>query len=165
MTDLKVLEVEEKVENKTNYTQSVTAVVFKDERVLVARHTYGVGKNRLIIPGGFVEFGERPEDAVKREYMEETGIVIEPKEVIGIRFNNSDWYVAFSADYVSGEARSDGDENSELLWLTVEELMANDDVPDLTKKLVECALSGKSLGKVHYDGSLQWGAYQLYGAK
>lgn len=35
----------------TNWSQSVTAVVIKEGRVLLARHTYGAGKGLLIIPG------------------------------------------------------------------------------------------------------------------
>ena len=34
----------------TNWNQSVTGVVIKDGKVLLARHTYGGGKGMLIIP-------------------------------------------------------------------------------------------------------------------
>ena len=56
---------------------------------------------------------------------------------------SNDWYVAFNAEYISGEARSDGDENSEVLWIDVEEALSRDDVPELTKKLIQSALSGE----------------------
>lgn len=78
---------------QNTYTQSVTGIVIRDHKVLLARHTYGVGKNRLIVPGGYLEPGETPQEALRREYLEETSIVVEPKEVIGIRFNQKDWYV------------------------------------------------------------------------
>ena len=126
---------------KTNYGQSVTGVVIRDGKVLLARHTYGGGKGMLIIPGGYVEYGETPEAALRREYREETGIEVEPREIVGIRFNQHDWYVAFRADYVSGEARSDGDENDLVVWMDIDEAMAREDVPDLTKKLIGCAVS------------------------
>lgn len=71
---------------QNTYTQSVTGIVIRDHKVLLARHTYGVGKNRLIVPGGYLEPGETPQEALRREYLEETSIVVEPKEVIGIRF-------------------------------------------------------------------------------
>jgi 8-oxo-dGTP diphosphatase len=35
------------------------------------------------IPGGFLESGEHPADGAKREILEETGLVIEPTEVLG----------------------------------------------------------------------------------
>ncbi|MDE7205266.1 MAG: NUDIX domain-containing protein [Lachnospiraceae bacterium] len=103
--------------NHTNWCQSVTGVVIRDNKVLLARHTYGSGKGKLIIPGGYVEFGETPQEAVKREYLEETSIIVEPRNIIGIRFNAHDWYIAFKADYISGEPTSDHDENSEVIWL------------------------------------------------
>lgn len=146
----------------TNWSQSVTAVVIRDGKVLLSRHTYGAGKGRLIIPGGYLNHGEMPREALIREYLEETGVLIEPRELIGVRFNLRDWYAAFRADYVSGEAHSDHDENSEVLWLDVNEALTRDDVPDLTKKLIECALSGNGFGEVGYKGVEP--PYELFGA-
>lgn len=152
------------METHTNWSQSVTAVVIREGRVLLARHTYGGGNGKLIIPGGYVEEGETPQDAVKREYLEETGITIEPCELIGIRFNLHDWYIAFSADYISGEPRSDGNENSEVLWIEVKEALAREDVPDLTKKLIGCALSHeRGFHKIPYIGNPKNGESSLYG--
>ena len=128
----------------TNWGQSVTAVVIRDGKVLLARHTYGSGAGKLIIPGGYVNFGDSPEDAVKREYMEETNIEIVPRCIIGIRFNVKCWYVAFRADYVSGEAISDGNENSEVIWMDVNEALQRDDVPGLTKHLIKSTLAPES---------------------
>lgn len=120
----------------TCYKQSVTAVVLRDNKVLLARHTYGAGKDFLIVPGGYLNLDETPEQAVKREFLEETGVVIEPKNIIAVRFNLKDWYVAFSADYVSGREHSDNDENSEVLWLDVDEALNRSDVPELTRNLL-----------------------------
>ena len=103
-------------------------------------------------------------DALKREYLEETGIHVEPVSVIGIRFNEKDWYLAFRAEYVSGEARSDRDENSEVLWMDTDEALSREDVPDLTKKLIVCALSGNGMQKIDYNGTTRYGAYSFYGA-
>ncbi|EKC72103.1 NUDIX hydrolase [human gut metagenome] len=75
--------------------------------------------------------GETPEHAVKREYLEETGVLINPKDIIAVRFNLKDWYVAFSADYVSGQEHSDNDENSEVVWLDVDVALKRNDVPQL----------------------------------
>ncbi len=147
----------------TNWGQSVTAVVIRDGKVLLARHTYGSGKGLYIVPGGYTEQGESPQDAVKREYLEETGVVIEPEKIIAIRFNSHDWYVAFSAKYVSGKAVSDGDENDDVVWLDTSEAMNRDDVPDLTKKLIRCALSGEGLVPMPYEGNPKNGKGYLYG--
>ena len=135
-----------------DFTRSVAAVVIKDNKVLLARHTYGAGKGRLIIPGGYILEGEMPEQALVREYLEETGVTVRPTRLIGVRFNTRDWYAVFAADYVSGTARSDGDENSEVVWMDVSEALTCPDVPDLSKKLIECAQSGRGLDTLPYDG-------------
>ncbi|MDD6728571.1 MAG: NUDIX hydrolase [Eubacteriales bacterium] len=147
----------------TNWQQSVTAVVIKDGKVLLARHTYGAGKGRLIIPGGYVNNGETPQQAVKREFLEETGITIEPKDIIGIRFNTHDWYVAFSADYIDGVARSDNDENSEVIWLDTADALKHEDVPELTKRLIESALNNNHpLTETDFTSSEKYSPYSLY---
>ena len=53
----------------TNWSQSVTAVVIKDGNVLLARHTYGAGRGMLIVPGGYLNHGEMPREALVREYL------------------------------------------------------------------------------------------------
>ncbi len=98
--------------SNTNWGQSVTGVVIHEGKVLLARHTYGGGAGKLIVPGGYVEWNETPQDALVREYLEETGIRVEPQSIIGIRFNMHDWYIAFRAGYVFGTPVSDGDEKS-----------------------------------------------------
>ena len=147
----------------TNWCQSVAAVCIRDGKVLLARHTYGSGKGLLIIPGGYLENGELPQDAVKREFLEEVNVKIEPKEIIGIRFNLHDWYVVFKAEYISGTAQTDGDENNEVLWLDTNEALTRNDVPDLTKKMIENALKDSGFEEQHYNGKNP--PYSLYGAK
>ncbi|MDD6619959.1 MAG: NUDIX hydrolase [Eubacteriales bacterium] len=147
----------------TNWHQSVTGVLISDNKVLLARHTYGAGKNLLIVPGGYLNYNETPQEAVVREYKEETGITVEPKDIIAIRFNFKDWYVAFSLDYVSGEATSDNDENSEVVWLDIDEALTREDVPDLTKKLIQSAINkNNALCQTDYYSREQHGTYSLY---
>ena len=100
--------------NSTNWSQSVAGVCLKDGKVLLARHTYGSGKGKLIIPGGYVKFGELPEETLVREYLEETGVKVRAGRLLGIRFNEKDWYVVFAAEYIEGVERSDGDETARL---------------------------------------------------
>ncbi len=150
-------------EKNNNWMQSVTAVVIEDGKVLLARHTYGAGKNMLIVPGGYVRLGETPQQAVVREFAEETGVTVEPQGIIGIRFNLKDWYIAFSARYVSGSAHSDNDENSEVLWLNTTEALKRDDVPDLTKKLIEASLNANPpFMPKEYVSREKHGEYNLY---
>lgn len=148
---------------ETNWGQSVAGIVLRGKKVLLARHTYGDGKGMLIIPGGYVNAGETPQDALKREFMEETNIHVEPKEILGIRFNMHDWYIVFRADYVSGEATSDHEENNEVVWMDVEEALTRDDVPQLTKMLLRSAASDACALTLHpYEGNAKHAPYSLW---
>lgn len=129
-------------EINNDWGRSVGGVVIRDGKVLLARHTYGNGKGLLIIPGGYIRYGEMPEEAVLRELKEETGIDTEVQKLLGVRFNRKDWYCVFLCRYVSGEAVSDNDENSEVLWVDVKEALKMECVPDLTKKMIEAATFG-----------------------
>lgn len=147
----------------TDWGKSVTGVLIKDGKVLLARHTYGDGKGYLIVPGGYINKGETPQEAVRREFLEETGVEVEPLDIIAIRFNLKDWYVAFSVRYVCGKAHSDGDENSEVLWVDTDKALEMEDVPELTKKLIEAAMNeNKPLTETPFKSREQHGTYSLY---
>ena len=136
---------------KTNWSQSVGGVCLRDGKVLLARHTYGAGKGMFIIPGGYVDFGETPEETLVREYQEETGITVKAGKLLGMRFSAKDWYAVFEAIYIEGEARSDGDENDQVVWMEINEALANESVPVLTKKMISCAISGNGFELTTYD--------------
>ncbi len=139
----------------TDYGKSVAGVLIKDGKVLLARHTYGSGNGKLIIPGGYIEAGETPEQAVIREYMEETSVEVKPTSIIGIRFNMHDWYVVFKVEYASGEPKSDGNENSEVIWLDIAEALERSDVAALSKKLIKSAVKKSEMSLTDYTPSSQ----------
>lgn len=62
----------------------VGALIFRGDSILIAQR----GKQPLMgwwsLPGGAVETGERLADAIKREVREETGLEIQPVEVLEI---------------------------------------------------------------------------------
>ena len=141
--------------NSTNWSQSVAGVCLKEGKVLLARHTYGSGNGKLIIPGGYVKFGEVPEETLVREYLEETGVRVKAGRLLGIRFSAKDWYAVFAAEYVEGDARSDGDENSEVVWLDVGEALKDETVPGLTKTMIEQALKETGFELTPYQTTKQ----------
>jgi ADP-ribose pyrophosphatase YjhB (NUDIX family) len=60
----------------------VGAVVVKDGRVLLVRRGTEPLKGHWSLPGGLVDLGEALSAGVVREVMEETGLIVEPVELI-----------------------------------------------------------------------------------
>lgn len=62
----------------------VGGVVIHRGRVLLVRRKHAPLKGEWSIPGGLVKLGEELSAAVRRELLEETGIVVEPMEVLTV---------------------------------------------------------------------------------
>ena len=130
------------------------------------RHTYGQAKNRILIPGGYVKEGELPTEAVKREFFEETTVVAEAKSVFSIQFKTDQWCVVFLLDYVSGEPKSDGYENSEVLLLTPEEAVERPDITNMSRAILKAYIAEREnmLSRGYYRSiSLKEGEYEIFG--
>lgn len=98
-------------------------VVDGEGRVLLARRGGPPFEGRWDLPGGFVGEVEHPKDAVKRELREETGLEIEPGDLVGIwmdRYSEdgsgpSTMNLYFTATSRDGDTQAD-DDVSELRW-------------------------------------------------
>jgi 8-oxo-dGTP pyrophosphatase MutT (NUDIX family) len=121
----------EKVGNDFILMPSVAALIVDARgRILLVRHVEG----RWMLPGGAVDPGERPAEAMRRECLEEAGIVVEPVRLAGVysgpeyrvTYSNGDeagWMVAvFEASIVSGEPRASDDETQDVGWFTPAEI-------------------------------------------
>lgn len=104
-------------------------VVDEHDRLLLARRAAEVEHGKWDLPGGFVEEGEDPIDALRRELREETGLTVEPVRLFGIWM---DWYgsgddrrstlnLYWLARAVGGELAA-ADDVSELAWFGRDEL-------------------------------------------
>lgn len=153
------------IEENTNWCQSVGGVVLKGREVLLVRHTYGAGKGRLIIPGGYVKVGETPQVALRREVLEETTVAAEPTKLVGVRFNLKDWYAVFLMDYISGTPNSDNRENSEALFMGINEAVKSPDVPDLTRVILQGIIDNadNALSNIPFVSREKNGEYSFYG--
>ena len=49
--------------------------IIKDNKILLIKRKNDPFKGKWALPGGFVEYGEKVEDAVVREVLEETGVI------------------------------------------------------------------------------------------
>ncbi|MGH3063318.1 MAG: NUDIX domain-containing protein [Gaiellaceae bacterium] len=75
-----------------NPKPTASALVVDDEgRVMFARRAHEPSAGKLDLPGGFVEEGEHPLDALHRELREEAGIGLRDTEFVGVFM---DWYRA-----------------------------------------------------------------------
>ena len=128
-----------------NYSLSVGVIVFKDHSVLLVKHNYGSANGKYLNPGGFLHDGELPEEAAIREVYEETGANISVNGMIAVRCRANEWYMVFLAEYTSGNIRSDGNENSEALFMDVTEAVQHPLVTNTAKDLIKTALNGKSI--------------------
>lgn len=63
---------------------TVDAIIEKDGTILMIRRKNNTFDGYLALPGGFVDYGESVEDAVKREIMEELNLEIKPLEILGV---------------------------------------------------------------------------------
>ena len=94
------------------YNLGVGGAVVANDRLLLVRRSSRRGRGNWQIPGGFVEVDETIEKAVIREVMEEAGVIIQVKGVLGIRNrysedNGNSIYVVFLMDHISGDASPD----------------------------------------------------------
>ena len=62
----------------------VGAVVVESGRVLLVRRDTEPLRGEWSVPGGMLELGEKLRDGVRREVQEETGVDVEPGEVLDV---------------------------------------------------------------------------------
>ncbi len=124
--------------NATNGKESITRVaayglVFNPDRQLLfcrlsAKVPWVQGKWTL--PGGGVEFGEKPQDTLVREVHEESGLVVEPLGLAGVdsyvtenetqNFHNI--RIVFRTRLIAGDLQNEQDGSTDLCqWFSYDE--------------------------------------------
>jgi 8-oxo-dGTP pyrophosphatase MutT (NUDIX family) len=113
---------------------SVTGVIFDQQRrLLMVLHA---DRRIWVLPGGCIDPGETPVDAVVREVWEETGLRVEPVALRGVhsgpdflvRYDNGDQAIyvmsVFECRATGGTLRPDGMETLDVRYFSEAELMA-----------------------------------------
>lgn len=110
------------------------ALITRDDRILLAQRANDPEKGKWGLPGGFVEFGEHPQEAVKREVLEETDLTVNVGEVIDVFHTSGSTTItiAYRVDIVDG-VPSAHDDVQAVGWFT------RDTIPEL------CFVSTKSV--------------------
>lgn len=109
---------------------AVDGLIPIDGKFVLIRRKYYPYEGKLALPGGMVEYGEKVEDAIRREMKEETGVDVEIVRILGVYSEPGRdprghvISVAFVLKRVGGELRS-GDDAKAI------ELVGIDETPDL----------------------------------
>ena len=102
----------------------VAAVIFQDGKVFATQRGYGPYKDGWEFPGGKVEAGERPEDALRREIHEELETDIQVGELIDtIEYDYPDFHLSmkcYVCEILSGNPHLV--EHEAARWLTTDQL-------------------------------------------
>lgn len=121
---------------------TVDGIIIKDEKILLVKRKNDPFKGKWALPGGFVEYGEKTDDAAVREVFEETGLKTTIDKLITVYSDpNRDprghiITVVYKLDINSGELKS-GDDASDAKFFDVNQL------PELSfdhDKIIENAL-------------------------
>ena len=87
-----------------NAIPGVQGLLERDGRVLLAKRASEPRRGYWDLPGGFLEETEDPLDGLRREFLEETGLRIDPIRFLGIEIEPYDGRHVFSLTWlVAGE--------------------------------------------------------------
>ena len=102
---------------------AVICIVPRDGRVLMIRRATELGYGLWGLPGGYVDRGEVVERAAAREVWEETGLEVEPGELVGLfsEAGNPVMVAAYAAQETGGTLQA-GPEALEVGFFAVDQL-------------------------------------------
>ncbi len=139
-----ILRLRAHIRHELLMTPAAAAVVFaEDGRVVLQRRA---DNGRWGLPGGMIEPGEEPAEAVVREVFEETGLRVVPVRISGVyggqanmgQHMNGDRYAAISITFVcrivGGTPTPDGSETLEVGYFSPNALPA-DTIPSAALRI------------------------------
>jgi len=124
----------------------IGAIIIEDARVLLVKRVHPPIQGQWSIPGGVLEVGELVREAAVREAREETGLIVEPGELLGVydrvlrneekRVQYHYVLIDFLCRRVGGELMAASDA-AEVRWFTRDELPSlklAEDTDDVIRK-------------------------------
>jgi 8-oxo-dGTP diphosphatase len=108
---------------------AVAVFIERDSRVLLVRRAMNPERGKWALPAGYVDYGEDPREAAKREVREETGLEIESTRLVSVEGSPGTFgasiVIVYAASVANGAARPQDDAEA-VLWLS-----ASDPLPEL----------------------------------
>ncbi|MDI6855960.1 MAG: NUDIX domain-containing protein [Candidatus Thermoplasmatota archaeon] len=107
---------------------TVDGIVSKGNQVLLVKRKREPFKGRYAIPGGFVDYNERVEEAVVRELKEETGLITKPKSIVGVYSSPTrdprchTVSIVYELEVVGGKLKKAREEVQELRFFSLDSL-------------------------------------------
>lgn len=68
------------------------AVIIQESQLLLTQKKSGPYKGLWGLPGGAIEFGESPEEALKQEIQEETALAVKHTELLKVMTNSNNYF-------------------------------------------------------------------------
>ena len=129
----------------------VYALARKDDAVLLIKKARGPYIGKWDLPGGRLEFGEKPVEGLAREVLEETGLVVQASNLVDV-FSHSVVYqpagveqeemyhvgiiYEVSLDYSENlKTGSDGEDSSGASWIKLSEITENNSSPFVSRSI------------------------------
>src|SRR5215211_6207598 len=112
----------------SNPAPTVDVILQRDSKILMVRRNKDPFKDRLALPGGFVNEGETVEEAMKREAMEETSLEVEPVDILGVYSGPKRdprkhiVTVVFIGIIVGGSSSRAGDDAASIEWVKIADI-------------------------------------------
>ena len=80
-----------KLEKKELRKYGAYGIIIKDDKILLIKKNGGPYDGKLDLPGGTIEFHEKPENTLKRELLEEVGIVVKKFKLLDADSVDFEW--------------------------------------------------------------------------
>lgn len=119
--------------------------IVKDDSILLLKQSY-IYKNSKVLLSGYVDQNECAEDTVKREALEETGLVVDNVRYLGSDFvRDKDLFmITYMAEYVSGDLKKSSEVEG-ASWCKLKDALNQMKEDEIGKKAVKEILKLKNL--------------------
>lgn len=101
---------------------AATVLVERGGRLLLTRRRIDPGKGRWCFPGGYVDYGEDPIAAARRECREETGLALDDLGLLDVSFNGHVIVITYHATVNDDSSPTPGDDADRAEWFDPDDL-------------------------------------------